>query len=111
MSKRYNIIDRLRAANERPFISVTEDKNYEVNTSKTAALHIQAISMDEKLTEEEMLDKLIEVALGKKALKEITEMNLSLQAYMLITEAVMAAIGGEELEEVKERFQEPKESK
>ncbi len=106
MSKRYDLINRLKAANERPFIMITEDKTYSVDTSKTAALHMQAISKDESLDEIGKLDKIIEVTLGKKASKEISEMNFSMEALGLIVEAIAASLGGEELEEIKTRFPE-----
>jgi len=104
MSKSYNIVERLRAANERPFITIAEGKTYTVNTSKTTGIHMQAISQDETLDEFGKLDKIIEVTLGKKALKEINEMDLTIGATELIIQAITAALGGEELAEVELRF-------
>lgn len=110
MSKKYDIIERLKAANERPFICVTEDLSYEVKTTKTAVLHMAAVEKDTELNEAEKIDKIIEIMLGEKALQEINALDLSLEAMMIIVEAIGAAIGGEELDEVKERFQEAKEA-
>jgi hypothetical protein len=111
MSRGYNIVERLRAANERPFITVADGKTYVVNTSKTTALHIEAINGDDKLSDMEKLDKLVFISLGEKAFKEIEKMDISMEALLLLVEAITAAIAGEELEEVKERFQEVKEAK
>lgn len=106
MSKRYNIIDRLKEKNQKPFISITEDLSFEINTSKTTALHMQAIEKDENLGDLEKIDKMIEVVLGKKALNEINKLDLTLEATTLIIETIAAALGGEELVEVQERFPE-----
>ena len=110
-SKGYNIVERLRAANERPFITIEEGKTYSVNTSKTTALHLEAVNQDDKLSSVDKLDKIIEIGLGKKAFDEISEMDLSIEAIVLLVEAITAALSGEELEEVKERFQETEKSK
>lgn len=104
MSKKYDIVERLKAANERPFIHVAEGKAYEVNTSKTTGLHLHAIHQDNSIDEMTKIDKIIEITLGKKASQEIIEMDLSMEALGIIVEAIGAAIGGEELAEVAERF-------
>lgn len=109
MSKKYDIVERLKAKNERPFICVAEGKTYTVDTSKTAAIHIQALSKDEKLDDNQRLDKIIEISLGEKAFKEIDEMQLSYPATQLLIEAIMSAISGEELAEEAERFPDKKE--
>lgn len=104
MSRKYDIVERLKAANERPFICVAEGKAYTVDTGKTTGIHIQAVGKDESLDEMAKIDKMIEIALGEKALKEINEMNLSVEALGIIVEAIGAALGGEELAEVAKRF-------
>lgn len=106
MARSYNIIDRLNAKNERPFVAIAEGKSYTINTSKTTALKFVAIQEDESLNNVEKMDKMVEAALGKKALNEIEKMELSLPAYEVLFEAITAALAGEEMEEVKERFQE-----
>lgn len=109
MSKKYDIVERLKAKNERPFICVAEDKAYSVDISKTTAIHIQALSKDETLDDNKRLDKIIEISLGEKAFKEIDEMKLSFPATQLLIEAIMSAISGEELAEVADRFPDKKE--
>jgi len=104
MSKKYDIVNRLKALNDRPFICVAEGKAFSVDTGKTAGIHLMALNKDESLDEMTKIDKMIEIALGEKAAKEIDEMNLSMEALGLIVEAIGAAIGGEELSEVDKRF-------
>lgn len=104
MAKSYNIVEQLRAANERPFITIAEGKTYAVDTSKTTGIHMQAIAKDETMDEFAKLDKMIEITLGKKALKEINDMHLSIDATKVIIETITAALGGEEIAEVAERF-------
>lgn len=106
MAKSYNIIERLRARNERPFVAISENATYTINNSKTTALHFMAIEKDENLDYMQKMDKMIEVSLGKKAFKEIEEMELSMPAYELLFEAITAAMAGEELAQAEERFQE-----
>lgn len=108
MAKKYDIVARLNARNERPFIKITDDLTVEVDNSKTTALHFMAIEKDEELNDIERIDKMIEVAVGKKAFKEIEKLNLTLPAYEIIFEAITASLAGEDLEEVKERFPEDK---
>ena len=51
------------------------------------------------------IDKTIEMILGKKAFKEINDLNLSINAYKTISMAIMATITGQSLEEFESRFQ------
>lgn len=106
MAKKYNIIERLQAKREKPFIQITDELVFEVDTGKTASLHLMAVGEDEDLNEFERIDKMIEIAFGKKAAKEIDELDLPTPALMVLVEAISAAMSGEELEEARERFQE-----
>ena len=51
------------------------------------------------------IDKTIELILGKKAFKEINDLNLSINDYKTISMAIMATITGQTLEEFETRFQ------
>lgn len=109
MARKYNIVEQLAAANIRPFIQIKEDMAFEVDTSYLTALRIQALAEDagnEEDKETNFFDATIEISLGKKALKEIKaiEPPLSSQAYQVLIEAIMAAIGGEELDTTAQRF-------
>ena len=106
MARKYDIIERLKAKNERPFIMIDEDHVFNVDSSKTTVMAIMAISTeqtnDDPIKNIETLDKIIQLALGQKALDYINSLDLSLDACGLIVEAIMSAITGSDLEEEKE---------
>nr|DAT15721.1 MAG TPA: hypothetical protein [Caudoviricetes sp.] len=54
----------------------------------------------------ENISKILELALGKPAAKEVDEMNLPFVAYLKLLEIIIAAMTGEEPETVSARFQE-----
>lgn len=54
--------------------------------------------------------KILELAFGKTAAKEINDMNLPFAAYLKLLEIVIAAMTGEEPEAVSARFQDAKET-
>lgn len=56
------------------------------------------------------MDKVLELAMGDKAAKEIDEMDMPFPAYQQMFELVMAAVTGEEPETVAERFQNKKDA-
>ena len=58
----------------------------------------------------ENVSKILELALGQKAAKEVEEMNLPFAAYQQLLEIIIAAMTGEEPEEVSARFQKAKET-
>lgn len=109
MARSYNIVERLAAKNIKPYIQVTEDLTVEVNNTKTTVLHFMAVEKDEKLDDIEKMDKMLEIALGKKNAQAIEELDLSFESYTIVFEAVSAALTGEELEEIQERFPETEE--
>ena len=111
MSKKYDLINRLKSANEKPFITIAEGMSYEINNSKTTAIHLQALSEDDTLKDFDKMDKMFEITLGKKAAKEINEKDFSTEALGIILEAIMAGMAGEELKEVEKRFPEQAEAK
>ena len=76
MSRKYDIVERLKAANERPFICVAEGKVYTVDTGKTTGFHIQAVGKDESLDELEINNYLLSILSGldiKDIRKHISE--------------------------------------
>ena len=58
----------------------------------------------------ENVSKILELALGQKAAKEVEERNLPFAAYQQLLEIIIAAMTGEEPEAVSARFQEAKEA-
>lgn len=59
----------------------------------------------------ENISKILDLAFGKTAAKEIDDMNLPFATYLKLLEIVIAAMTGEEPEAVSVRFQEAKEAK
>ena len=115
MARKYDIIERLKAKNERPFVTVDKDHSYQINTSKTNVMAIMAltdeVSKKENTTEEasiEMMDKIIEMSLGKEGAEYITSLDLTFDAYSLIFDVIMAAIKGVDLEEDSNEKEAPK---
>ncbi|MBS5416848.1 MAG: hypothetical protein KHX58_03855 [Coprobacillus sp.] len=115
MARKYDIIERLKAKNERPFVTVDEDHSYQINTSKTNVMAIMTltdeVSKKENATEEdsmEMMDKIIEMSLGKEGAEYITSLDLTFDAYSLIFDVIMAAIKGVDLEEDSNEKETPK---
>ena len=51
------------------------------------------------------INAVLELALGQKAAREIDEMDMPWPAYQKMFELVMAAVTGEEPEEIAQRFQ------
>lgn len=83
------------------------DKVYAVDDRKKTVEKIMGISQS---TENDFakMDKIIKLALGESAYKELDAMNLSFSAYQKLLETVMAAVTGEEPETIEARFQEAK---
>ena len=84
-----------------------EDENvFKVDDRKNTVLKIQEIlNEDSGLTG---IDKAIELALGKEALKKIDEMDLSITAYQNIFIGMMSAINGQSFEEMEKQFRNAK---
>lgn len=105
MARKYDIVERLKAKNERPFIVIDEDHVFTVNTSKTNVLEIMAFQ--EKMTEKTpakeqmaMMDKILEMSLGKTATEYINSLDLSFEALQDLIMVVFACIGGQSLDDV-----------
>ena len=87
MGRRYDVIDRLRNRNERPVVEIDAEHKYPINTSKTNVLLIMSeVKKAQKKTEDDpesdikMIDKIIQIALGKEALDYINESNMTMAA-------------------------------
>ena len=113
MARKYDIIERLKAKNEKPFIMIDEDHTYTINTSKTNVMCIMALydEYDKDSNDKsnmELVDKVISMALGKGALTYINEQDMTFEAVGYIIEAIMAAISGVEIEEIEAKSKEKK---
>ncbi|WP_040209878.1 hypothetical protein [Clostridium polynesiense] len=102
MARAYDIAERLQTANKRSTVTIDKDHVYNINTSKNTAILIQAISQDEKLSEIERIDKVIEAGIGEDAINYINSLNLTMEATTLILNVIMAAISDVSLEEAEE---------
>lgn len=102
MSKVIDISAKL--TNERPQLKLTDDKIYEIDDRKNTIILLNQKMQDSDVNDIESMDAMISIVLGKKAVKEINEMNLSLSSYQSIMIAIMAAIAGEDYEVAEARF-------
>lgn len=94
-----------KISNEPTFLHIAENMNYKVDDSKNTVIKVMAVWNNEELGDMDKIDKTIEMILGKKAFKEINDLNLSINAYKTISMAIMATITGQSLEEFETRFQ------
>nr|DAH89216.1 MAG TPA: hypothetical protein [Caudoviricetes sp.] len=104
MSKLYTLDGKLLT--ETPEIRVRE-KVYPVDNRQKTVRKLMALNAEEKDVGAQF-DEALKLALGPDAFAEIDEMDLPFPAYEKLFELVMAAVTGEEPEEIEARFQEQK---
>jgi hypothetical protein len=102
MAKTIDISGKL--TNERPVLKLGEGKEYPIDNRKNTVLAIQS-KID---GEAEALDEVLELALGKDAVKEINESDITFEDYQTIFVATIAGALGEDYEVVSARFQQAK---
>ncbi|MGU8530036.1 hypothetical protein ACV3P9_15590 [Clostridium perfringens] len=99
-------------------VKIDENHEYKINNSKNNAIYIQSLvkNKDKKENDIEVLEKIVKASLPKEAFEYIESLDLSLEAYSVIVNAIMAGISNLELDEIEElnekeakRFQESKE--
>lgn len=104
MGKLYTIDEKLLTGT--PEIRIA-DKIYPVDdrqkTVKKLMKQIESVEVNA-----DAIDDTLKLALGDKAFKEIDAMNISFAAYQSLFATVIAAMTGEEPEEVTARFQKAK---
>ena len=102
MARKYDLVERLKAKNERPFLVLDEQHAYSINTSKTNALAIMAL-MDQRKSEDaadlSMIDDVIRMSLGEDALQYLNAQEISIAALQEIVKTIMAAMADMSLEE------------
>ena len=101
MGKLYTLDGKLLT--ETPEIRIGE-KVYAVDNRKKTFEQMNAI-MNAKSSGPDSMGAVLELALGKKAVADINADALPFPAYQKLIELVMAAITGEEPDEVADRFQ------
>lgn len=82
---------------------------YSVNDSKSTMLILNQKMKDSDLNDIEEIDKVLTALIGKKAVKDIDKMDPPFSFYQTILNACLAAVMGEDLEEVEGRFPESEE--
>lgn len=82
------------------------DKLYTVDDRKSTWDKIQALQDDESVSDKDTA--IFDLALGKKATEEILSLDLSVEGYTNLTFFVMAAITGEDFDELKKASRERK---
>lgn len=116
MAKVYNIMNKLVC--EKTIVKIDENHEYKINNSKNNAIYVQSLvkNKDKKENDIEVLEKIVKASLPKEAFEYIESLDLSLEAYSVIVNAIMAGISNLELDEIEElnekeakRFQESKE--
>lgn len=110
MAKANNMFDiSQRITNKLPVLRITEDFTCTVNNRKSNVLNVQAmVRQMEKKNEDEgeeedkfaVMQKSLEMLIGKDEAKKIEEMDLPITEYTDIFQAVMAASQGKTLEEL-----------
>lgn len=89
---------------EKPSIKLAEGKVYEVDTSADNYLLVQEKIKNQDFSIDVMY-QMIEMLMGKDALKEIKEMKLTIPGLKAIVTALAAVVNEVEYEEMEKRFQ------
>lgn len=91
--------------NARPKIKISEDKEYTVNDRKNTIILVNALFKNQKEDVEdlEIMDKALDMLIGKEARKEIDELDLSFAAYQKVFTTAMSAATGTSEEEIEGR--------
>lgn len=108
MARVYDIISRLENGNQKPVVKIDAEHEFKINNSKAAAFRIMALADDEKVKEDERLEGIIKIGLGKEAFEYIESLELSMPNYNLIISAIMAAIGDVDIEEIEKEAKKAK---
>ncbi|MBS6503472.1 hypothetical protein PMY38_11890 [Clostridium tertium] len=111
MARVYDIISRLENGNQKPVVKIDAEHEFKINNSKAAAFRIMALADDEEMKESERIESIIKIGLGKEAFDYIESLELSMPNYSLIINAIMAAIGDVDLEEVEQEAEKAKKGK
>lgn len=105
--RKYNIADRIARGNQKPTLVLDEGHEYAINTGKSIALKLQAISEENKDSLEE-IDDVIKLALGSEAHEYIESQEYTFVVYKEIMNTIVAAFSDKDLEEVEEEEKEGK---
>lgn len=107
MAKIYDISARI--TNELPTMKISDDLVFTVNNRKNTVLNVLAMTKEaEKKREEEddaeadfkMMQKALSLLIGEKNAKAVDDMDLPVNEYTYLFQAVMAAAQGTEIEDL-----------
>lgn len=84
---------------EKPKIKVL-DKLYDVDNTKKTYDKLYELEIDKEKSVMEKQSILLELLLGKKAVKEILDLDLSNDEYKYLVNVVVAATTGQEVEDI-----------
>ncbi|MXQ74204.1 hypothetical protein GSF08_09675 [Clostridiaceae bacterium DONG20-135] len=112
MARKYDLVERLKTANERPFLVLDEEHVYTINTSKNNVIAMMAMMDEYERNSEgnpnhsqlEMMDKMITMALGKAGAEYIASReDWTFDALQDVVKSISAAIANISIEEVEKR--------
>ena len=86
---------------EKPKIKVL-DKLYDVDNTKKTYDKLYELEKNTEISMLEKKDTLLELLLGKKALKEILDLDISNEEYKNLVNVVVASATGQKLEEIEQ---------
>lgn len=86
---------------EKPKIKVL-DKLYDVDNTKKTYDKLYELEKNTEISVIEKQDTLLELLLGKKALKEILDLDISNEEYKNLVNVVIASATGQKLEEIEQ---------
>ncbi|MFR8144746.1 MAG: hypothetical protein ACLU84_06695 [Clostridia bacterium] len=92
---------------EKQTIKIAEGKVFEVDNSADTYLIVQEKLQNQDFSISSMYE-MIEVLMGKEALKEIKEMKLTIDGLTAVVIAISAIVNEVEYEEMEKRFRENK---
>lgn len=92
MAKAFDIIERLKQKNEKPLLKITEELTVSIDNSKTTVLAVEALMRSNKEEEFsfENVTEMLSMLVGKKQVKEIDKLGLSIIAYNDLVQAVVS---------------------
>ncbi|MEG0475035.1 MAG: hypothetical protein RR548_04980 [Carnobacterium sp.] len=102
MAKHINLDSKL--SSEKPTVTIG-DLTLKVNDEKSNILKMNSVMKNSTdLTEIEMIDKSLELLIGKKSMQELEKLKISFSEYKKVYMAVIAVVNDQELSEVEENF-------
>lgn len=104
--KIYDISSKLIKA--KSVVKFAEGVEFKVNDSLPIALKLQSIVKDESSDEMERVQKIVGVTVGQEAIDWLIENDVSIAGWVAISEAIMAAINDDDVEEFLKRLNKSK---